>query len=72
MQAWYEQGVTGGFGGAGFHSLEGPTVDGRVVRWNADLGSADSERAIHSLATQLAVLPDVNVTQLVIGTNSTG
>jgi hypothetical protein len=30
---------SGAFGASGFHNLMGPTADGRVMRWNADLGS---------------------------------
>lgn len=44
MQARYEEGFKGGFGRAGFHNLAQPTIDGRVIRWEADLGSSDAER----------------------------
>jgi hypothetical protein len=71
MQAWYEEGFSGAFGGSGFHSLTGPTADARVIRWDADLGSADAELAVRALALRLASLPDVKVTRLVLGAPST-
>jgi hypothetical protein len=62
----------GEFGGKGFHDITGPTVDGRVLRWHADLGSADVERAVHELAGRLAKLKDPTVRRLIIGTQSAG
>jgi hypothetical protein len=72
MQAWYEEGFSRGFGGSGFLSLTGPTANARVIRWDADLGSADTEFPVGTLALRLAGLPDVKVTRLVLGAQSTG
>lgn len=72
MEAWYREGFNGHFGGTGFHDLTGPTVDGRVMRWHADFGSADARHAIRSLARRLAELPGATVERLVVGTEHAG
>jgi hypothetical protein len=72
MQAWYEDGFSGAFGGEGLHSLGTPTLDGRVVRWKVDMGSADTEHAIRALAARLGDLTGVKVKRLVLGTESGG
>jgi hypothetical protein len=72
LQVWYEDGFEGGFGGGGFHDIAGPTVDGRIVRWQADLGSADGEHAIKELARRLAAQREVTVRRLVLGTDGAG
>ena len=46
VRKWYALGLTGGFGGSGFHKLNGPTIDGRVMRWRIDFGSADCRRTV--------------------------
>jgi hypothetical protein len=68
----YEAGFQGDFGGTRFHDLTGPTVDGRVVGWHADLGSADGEREVKELSGRLARLKDPTVRRLVLGTESAG
>lgn len=68
MATWYERGFEGQFGRAGFHSLSGPTVDGRVMRWSVDLGSADSQRALEALAHSLGRLSSPRVQRVVVGT----
>lgn len=72
LYVWYEAGFQGEFGGKGFHDLTGPTIDGRVVRWHADLGSADGERAVKELAGRLARVRHLTVRRLVLGTDSAG
>ena len=72
VQRWYADRSEGKFGGDGFHDLMGPTVDGRVVRWQSDLGSADGARALRELARRLAELPNVTVQRLVLGTEVAG
>lgn len=64
---WYGEGVTGGFGGVGLHDLGGPTVDGSVLRWRVDFGSADPEVAIDALARELGAATDLRVERLLIG-----
>jgi hypothetical protein len=72
LYVWYEAGFQGEFGGKGFHDLTGPTIDGRVVRWHADLGSADGKRAIKELAGRLARVKDPAIRRLALGTDSAG
>jgi hypothetical protein len=72
MDAWYIDGAGGGFGGVGFHGLDGPSVDGPIARWHVDLGSSDGERAIRALARRLGNLTDITVKRLVLGTETVG
>ncbi len=74
MRAWYEEGFAGAFGGTGFHFLSEASVDGpgRVLRWSADVGSADARRAIQTLANRLGMLDDVTVEHVIIGIEEAG
>lgn len=76
VDAWYHAGFAGAFpSGVGrgvFHDLTGPSSDGAVLRWQADLGSADVERAIRVLAERLGAVPGVAVRRLVVGTEEVG
>jgi len=67
MQAWYEEGFSGAFGGSGFHSLSGPTTDARVIRWDADLGSADAELAVRALVHRLTRWLGANLSDALMG-----
>lgn len=73
VQGWYAIGVSGGFGGRGFHELNGPTVDGNVMRWRIDFGSASVRPSVGSLASDLgqAVGPSI-VAGIVVGTEKAG
>jgi hypothetical protein len=68
MDAWYQDGFWGAFGGRGLHELTGPSVDGAVLRWFIDFGSADERIAVRVLAQRLAPLPGLAGARLVIGT----
>lgn len=76
VNAWYHAGFEGAFpsaiGQGVFHDLIGPSSDGTVLRWQADLGSADVERAIRVLAERLGAVPGVPVRRLVVGTEDVG
>jgi hypothetical protein len=66
---WYVEGATGSFGGVGFHELTGPTLDGRVMRWRIDFGSADSRRAVRWISRELTGIPGApGIERIVIGT----
>jgi hypothetical protein len=76
VDQWYGDGFDGAFQGdygeGGFHSLHGPSVDGAVLRWHADLGTADGLLAIRALARRLANIPTIAVRRLTLGTEEVG
>jgi hypothetical protein len=52
--------------------LNGPSLDGAVLRWSIDFGSSDALAAVHALAQRLANLPEVTVTEVALGTEELG
>lgn len=76
VDGWYRNGFDGAYqigpGSGGFHSLSRPSVDGPVLRWHVDLGTADGTKAIHDLAKRLGNVPDVTVRRLDLGTEEVG
>ncbi len=68
LDRWYTVGFNGGFGGAGFHSISQPSVDRASLRCMLDLGSADAPLAFDSLRKRLAALSNVQVHELILGT----
>jgi hypothetical protein len=56
----------------GFHDLRGPTADGAVMRYSADLGSTDGYRTIRALASRLRAIQHPRVIRLVLGTETVG
>ena len=71
VRTWYESSFQGFFAsrfGIGFHDIQGPRIDGRIMRWVIDLGIANSREALDALAVRLALLPGVEIDQLVVGT----
>jgi hypothetical protein len=72
VEAWYAANAGGALAGKGFQLLGGPSVDGVVVRWSADLGAADPLAAVADLARRLASLPGPEVTRLEVGTEEVG
>jgi hypothetical protein len=68
VDRWYEDGAEHGFGDGHLHYLNGPSLDGAVLRWSIDCGSSDALAAVHALAQRLANLPQVTVTEVALGT----
>jgi hypothetical protein len=68
---WYGRGLFGGFGGVGFHELRGPIVDGSILRWRIDFGSADILVALETLARELGAT-ELGMQRLVIGVEHVG
>lgn len=54
------------------HAIDGPSVDGRVMRWSVDLGSADAGRALRELAERLAEIAEIRVQRIVVGVETVG
>lgn len=71
IAAWYRCGFEGLFGGVGFHTIWGPSVDGSVLRWYVDLGSADPRRAIQGLVEKLEA-STLSVAHVIVGTETAG
>jgi hypothetical protein len=72
VEGWYEEGTDHGFGDGHLHYLNGPSLDGAVLRWSIDFGSSDALAAVRALAQRLANLPEVSVTQLALGAEELG
>jgi len=72
VDRWYEDGAEHGFGDGHLHYLNGPSLDGAVLRWSIDFGSSDALAAVHALAQRLANLPEVTVTEVALGTEELG
>jgi hypothetical protein len=74
VQAWYQEGFDGAFpsglGQGAFHHLFGPSVEGAVLRWHVDFGSADERHALKSLRMRLADVTNVSVLRLIVGTET--
>lgn len=72
LSRWYAVGFNGGFGGSGFHSITDASFGGPVIRCSIDLGKVDALLAFDSLRKRLAALPNIEVREVVLGTEVVG
>jgi hypothetical protein len=67
VNRWYGRGLAGAFGGRGLHQISGPSIDGSVMRWRIDFGSANFQVAVEALTQDLGAIPDFRVMRLIVG-----
>ncbi|MFN8526488.1 MAG: hypothetical protein U0821_25585 [Chloroflexota bacterium] len=77
IEAWFGAGLDGAFpydedGPSGMHQVDGPSIDGAVLRYTIDFGSADADAAIQDLAERLAECESLHALQIVVGTETVG
>ncbi|MFN8526294.1 MAG: hypothetical protein U0821_24610 [Chloroflexota bacterium] len=77
IEAWFGAGLDGAFpydedGPSGMHQVDGPSIDGAVLRYTIDFGSADADAAIQDLAERLAECESLHALRIVVGTETVG
>ncbi|MGI8856678.1 MAG: hypothetical protein ACR2JW_13090 [Thermomicrobiales bacterium] len=72
VRVWLDDAQYGFFGGLRFRNPSNPSINGSVVRWQAEIAAPSFLSAIEELRERLAVIPDVNVVKLVLGTETVG